>query len=165
MRIEEEKKLPRVVPRGPEGHARTLGRALRVGLGAAAIAALVLAPRPSAAADRQSGVQMSQSGFYVLVSKDVGSDRWAITADSDGEVVGNVFPQDGGAPQFVDCFVNDQDTTDTDYAFDCSVASSCGDACNDSDWQSVGEVMLAKSFLTPPGGDAPFSLGAAAAKR
>jgi hypothetical protein len=163
MRI-EAKNSPCTSLRGAGIEASAIRRALRVGFSAAAIATLVLAPRPSAAADRQSGVQMSQSGFYVLVSKDVGSDRWAITADLDGDVVGNVFPQNGGPPQFVDCTVNDDDTTDTDYAFDCAVASACGDTCTDADWQSVGEVMLAKSFLTPPGGDQPFSLGSAAAK-
>src|SRR5262245_1237489 len=52
---------------------------------------------------RQSGVQISPDGKRVLISKDVGDERWAITLNDDNTVTGNVFPQDGGPPQFVWC--------------------------------------------------------------
>jgi hypothetical protein len=134
--------------------------ALRFGLGAlvfASFAAAAIHPCTAFAADRQSGIQRAPGGDpYIIVSKDIGGDRWAITLNTDdGTVVGNVFPQAGGPPQFVTCDDNGNDT-DTQYSFDCSGAGACtAGPCDDSQWSSLGTVMLDKSFFTPPGDTEP----------
>jgi hypothetical protein len=138
--------------------------ALRFGLGAlvlSSFAALAFHSRPVVAADRQSGIQRAPGGdSYIIVSKDINGDRWAITLNTDdGTVIGNVFPQAGGPPQFVTCD-DTGDDTDTQYAFDCLVAASCtAGPCDDSQWTDIGTVMLDKSFFTPPGDtEPPFAL-------
>jgi hypothetical protein len=72
--------------------------------------AAVLAARPGAVgveadtASSNKGVQATPDGQRVLVSKDVGSDRWAIAANADDETLsGNVFRGEGSAPAFVWC--------------------------------------------------------------
>ena len=47
---------------------------------------------------------MTIDGRRTLISKDVGSDRWAITFNGDDQTVtGNVFRAGGGDPAFVWC--------------------------------------------------------------
>jgi hypothetical protein len=56
------------------------------------------------------GIQATPDGKHVLVSKDVGSDRWAISANADdGTLSGNVFRGEGSAPAFVWCSQIDDD--------------------------------------------------------
>ena len=64
---------------------------------------LALAGAPLAVATaRESGFQLSPDGRQILVSKDVGPERWVIVQADDGTVSGNVF-RDAGAPLFVWC--------------------------------------------------------------
>src|SRR5581483_10320735 len=77
-----------------------------------AATALLLAPG-RASAQRQSGIQQGfEDEFTVLVSKDLGDQRWSIHYD--GFVAsGIVYPQAGGAPQFVWCEnVSEEDPAD-----------------------------------------------------
>ena len=62
-------------------------------------------PAPgSGSGDRLSGLQLSRDAARVLISKDVGSERWAITRNlDDGTVTGNVFYPDGREPAFLWC--------------------------------------------------------------
>jgi len=70
---------------------------------------------------RSSGVQVTRDGLRNLVSKDVGSDRWAITLNPDDDTVtGNVFSADGGAPTFLWC--EDMGGSRTEASLQCYVA-------------------------------------------
>ncbi len=81
---------------------------------------LVVLSAGEAAAQRQSGIQRTPDGARVLVSKDVGGQRYAITLNvADGTVTGNVFSTDGSAPQFISC------TPTGLNAFNCRVAATC----------------------------------------
>ena len=116
----------------------------------ACVAALLLFPR-SAAAQRQSGIQVDPSGFYILVSKDVGQERWSIVYDMVGlTVLGNVFPQDGSSPKFVSCVVLNESPSG-DLTLDCAGADACtASPCDDRKWTELGVVNLSGSFFAPP---------------
>jgi hypothetical protein len=127
----------------------TLGAAFALVLGVA-----LLAMPGNARAQRQSGIQLGYDDFTIMVSKDIGGDRWAISYDDfNGIVQGNVFPQDGGPPQFVWC----EDTLEGDdenLIFDCYSAVPCtaGPCGIDGDaWSFIATVPLAASFLALPG--------------
>jgi hypothetical protein len=57
----------------------------------------------SAASADNKGVQLTPDQTHLLVSKDVGSERWSIALNPDDTVIGNVFPCDGSGPAFVWC--------------------------------------------------------------
>lgn len=85
---------------------------------AVAVAILMVATR--AEAQRQSGIQRTPDGQRVLVSKDVGGQRYAITLNTaDGSVTGNVFSTDGSPPKFISCVQTGL------RAFSCRVADTC----------------------------------------
>lgn len=77
---------------------------------------------PTTAGARGSGVQIARDGDQNLISKDVGSDRWAITKHADGSVTGNIFPVDGGEPQFIACADTGRDGGEV--TLQCSVAQT-----------------------------------------
>lgn len=82
--------------------------------------AAILVGTGEAAAQRESGIQRTPDGARVLVSKDVGGQRYAITLNvADGTATGNVFSADGSAPQFISC------TPTGLNAFSCRVAATC----------------------------------------
>lgn len=84
------------------------------------MAAVLLLAAQTASAQRQSGIQRTPDDARVLVSKDVGGDRYAITLNTDdGTLTGNVFSTDGSAPKFIACV-----PTGTN-AFSCRVADTC----------------------------------------
>jgi hypothetical protein len=117
-----------------------------------AVIVLLFAP---ALAHAQSGVQWTRDRDATLVSKDVGSERWAITYRlSDGHVTGNVFRTDGGPASFLDC--PRTSVNDTDATFDCYGAAACAAApCPESQYSLIAtDVTLPLSFFFPPG-DAP----------
>lgn len=121
-------------------------------------------------APRGSGLQLSPDGKRVLISKDVGSERWAITENvADGSVTGNVFRADGGAPSFVSCVRLRDDGNpnplEVQITFGCSGADACADAaCPPSTWTSLGEVTLPGAFFEPStAGTAMAAAGAAPA--
>ncbi len=69
------------------------------------IAALLLTPIVAAAQSR--GMQITPDSRRILVNKDIGSERWAITQNQDdATVTGNVFQSGGGAPAFIFCEPN-----------------------------------------------------------
>ncbi|HZR80008.1 MAG TPA: hypothetical protein VFD92_02840 [Candidatus Binatia bacterium] len=119
-----------------------------------AATALLLAPG-RASAQRQSGIQQGfEDEFTVLVSKDLGDQRWSIHYD--GFVAsGIVYPQAGGAPQFVWCEnVSEEDPADP-ILFDCWGAGPCtgGDTCGDNAWTQIGQSLpIPASFFQLPDG-------------
>lgn len=119
---------------------------------------------------RGSGLQISPDGRRVLISKDVGVERWAITENDDGSVTGNVFRADGGEPSFVACTrLRDDGHPDplrVQITFSCSGADACRDAtCPPSTWTPLGEVTLEGSFFRPAlGGVATASVESSASR-
>src|SRR5690242_15343204 len=89
-------------------------------VGAAVLASVLLLVASSRAAAQSRGAQLSRDEFRVLVNKDVGVDRWAITQNEDGSATGNVFRSDGGPPAFLFC-----DPADGPNAFRCFGADAC----------------------------------------
>jgi hypothetical protein len=102
-----------------------------------------------------AGTRTTPDGKRILISKDVGGDRWAISVDLvDGSVTGNVFSPDGGEPQFVWCErTGDDGSLDpiggtTQYS--CRGADRCAASpCLASAWVDLGAVSLPGSFLLP----------------
>jgi hypothetical protein len=103
-----------------------------------------------------AGVQVTPDGVRTLVSKDVNGERWAITANEDGTVTGNVFRTDGGAPQFVWCERlgdnGNPDPSAVQIRYSCSGAGICSSLeCPAGQWSEIGDVTLPGSFFLPPG--------------
>lgn len=96
-----------------------------------------------------SALQITRNREQVLISKDVGSERWAITFDPDGgQITGNVMTSSG--PVFVDCSV--VAATLEDLTFACFSLSACGSEPCTRDWMPfVSSVTLPLSFLRPEG--------------
>src|SRR5436853_3374569 len=70
----------------------------------AAMTLVLAGPAPSRAGGSPSGVQWTPDSLRLLVNKDVGQERWAITLNlSDFSATGNVFFTDGRAPSFIWC--------------------------------------------------------------
>ena len=104
----------------------------------------------SGAPASRSGVQLAPDGKQTLISKDVGSERWAIALNAeDGSVLGNVFFADGGAPRFVSC---ERTGTAVDGAtYRCFGADRCAlGPCAAEDWVLIADVTLPESFFLPP---------------
>ena len=114
--------------------------------------ALLELPDPS----QPSGVQITPDGARTLISKDVGSERWAITYNPDDDTVtGNVFSPGGGDPQFVWCQRTgdngDPDPYTVQIDFTCSGAGACESAsCPTGEWSLIAQVTLPGSFFLPP---------------
>lgn len=106
--------------------------------------ALLLA---ASGASAQSGIQITPDSRRVLVSKDVGTERWALTRNlEDGSVTGNVFFSDGLAPQFIACEEvareGDSVRLRCDSSLNCPLLP-----CLVTEWKSLGEVLLPVSFF------------------
>lgn len=102
-------------------------------------------------ASRQSGIQQVFGSAAVLVSKDVGEDRYAITQNLDGTLTGNVFGSATGEPTFIFC------TPDNAGGFSCAVAASCTSLpCTDSYLTLPGSVTLPATFFTLPASCATY---------
>lgn len=78
---------------------------------------------PTVGSAQTRGVQFTPDGKRVLVNKDVGTERWAITKNENGSLTGNVFRSDGGPPAFVFCAPGNSSTN-----FDCFGADACTDS-------------------------------------
>jgi hypothetical protein len=138
--------------------ARSQDRAPRtIGLVAAALLASLIMAR-AADAQRSSGIQLTPDSARYLISKDVGSDRWAITYNLDDKTVtGNVFSTAGSPPQFVWCsttsVVQAPDPAAAQYNLSCQFAGVCASApCDPAQW-NLGPpvpVTVPGSFLLPP---------------
>ncbi len=108
-------------------------------VGVLSVAAIFLVAG-EAAAQRQSGIQRTPDNARVLVSKDVGGQRYAITLNTaDGTVTGNVFSTDGSAPKFISCV-----PTGTN-AFSCRVADTCD--ASDSRQSGIQQVFGGTAIL------------------
>ena len=150
-------------------HARP---ALVAALALLAFALAAATPR-AACAQSDAGVQVTPDTNRVLVSKDVGDERWAIGRNDDGTVTGNVFRSDGGDPSFVWCeqtggddddffddFIDflddlignddDDDGNDDQLQYSCFGADRCDDApCTADEWSFIADVSLPESFFRP----------------
>lgn len=109
-------------------------------------------------AQRESGINLTPDSARYLISKDVGSDRWAITYNLDDRTVtGNVFSTAGSAPQFVWCTTTSvrqaADPAESQYDLRCQFAGPCAEApCSASQWEQSApvDVTVPGSFLLPP---------------
>ena len=108
-------------------------------------------------ASSNKGVQETPDGQRILVSKDVGSDRWAIAGNADdGTLSGNVFRGEGSAPAFVWCTQIDDDMN-TDIrnrlvTYACFGSDACPATPCDIQHQWVlinNNVQLRGSFFLP----------------
>jgi subtilisin family serine protease len=103
-----------------------------------------------------SGLQITPDLKRTLVSKDISSERWAITYNADDNTVtGNVFSSSGGDPQFVWCErLSDDGNPDPaarQITFACSGADRCtAGPCSPSAWAPIAQVTLPGSFFLPP---------------
>jgi hypothetical protein len=103
----------------------------------------------------ESGLQITpDSARRTLISKDVGTERWAITLNPDDSVTGNVFSASGGDPKFVFCERTGDDGNPDPSAvlidFACSGADRCeAEPCSTDQWSVIGDVTLPGSFFLP----------------
>ncbi|MDG2308573.1 MAG: hypothetical protein P8R42_28670 [Candidatus Binatia bacterium] len=118
---------------------------------AAVAAAAQEAVESRAGGVRQSGLQVTPDGRRTVLSKDVGTERWAITRNADdNSVTGNVFFPSGGDPLFVFC--NQTGTSGEDLLLECFGADVCLAApCPGDQWSFLADVTLPESFFLPDG--------------
>jgi hypothetical protein len=129
---------------------RSTIRAARVALALA----IALAATPSRTR-AEAGSRSTSDGHRILISKDVGQERWAMNLDlNDGTMTGNVFFPGGGPPKFVWCERKGDDRSldpvlgEIRYA--CRGAEVCQQApCADGGWATIGEVSVPGSFFLP----------------
>ncbi len=99
---------------------------------------------------RQSGVQLVPSGRSILVSKDVGGERWAIgRRELDLSVTGNVYAGPSAAPTFLRCDAVGGDPN----VLDCFASPPCSGLGTDCEslWQFVARVTdLPTDFFQLP---------------
>ncbi|HEY8517686.1 MAG TPA: S8 family serine peptidase [Candidatus Binatia bacterium] len=115
------------------------------------------APGPggtSGGSGRPSGLQITPDRRRTLISKDVGSERWAITLNPDQTVTGNVFQANGAEPSFVWCERTGDDGNPDParviISFSCFGADRCQQqSCSPDEWTFIGDVELPGSFFLP----------------
>jgi len=118
-----------------------------------ALAAILILP---ALAQAMSGMQMALDGHRVMISKDVGDERWAIIYDMDDHTaMGNVFFPSGGPPAFVWCMQTgddgNSDPRQVRMMFACYGADRCSvDPCSSDEWRFIRDVSLPGGFFMPP---------------
>jgi hypothetical protein len=119
---------------GDEMHSikRTILTAVAALAGAAAIVHAGTAP---------TGVQWTPDGDFILVNKDVGNERWAITLNlANLTATGNVFFTDGRFPSFIWCTNTgedfDADAGELDLFYECSGAEAGFGGFAFEDWAS-----------------------------
>lgn len=84
---------------------------------------------------RESGIQVTPDGQRLLINKDIGGDRWAITRNlTDGTVTGNFFETETRSPEFLWCVDVTPDAAAPDRRFQCSIAEpvGCGDGVREN---------------------------------
>jgi hypothetical protein len=123
------------------------------------VAALLLALPPGARAQNT----VTPDGEQMLIQRNVGSERWAISYSFGGSTItGNVFKADGGAPSFVSCAFTDidyaEDPFDSRYFLDCWGADTCSALpCGSNQWTLIATgIELPASFVLAPGTKATF---------
>jgi hypothetical protein len=116
---------------------------------------LVTLAAPAVGRAAPSGVQWTPDGARILVNKDVGNERWAITLNlSDFSAVGNVFFTDGRAPSFIWCSKTgetfDGSGGELDLHYSCSGADRGLGGFAEDDWAVISnDVSLPLSFFIP----------------
>ena len=81
------------------------------------------------------------SGWPLLISKEVGDERWTISVERDGSVFGNVFSGDEDPPTFLSCDPADGAAPES-VALNCSVLARGVST-------PVGNVEIPRDFLRP----------------
>lgn len=109
---------------------------------------------------RAADTVVSRDEKRILISKEVGSERWAISYNfaEDRSIQGNVFSATGGEPRFVWCeFAGDDDAS---LRFSCLGADRCATAsCQSEQWAVIGDITVPKSFVEPSDNTEWRSLG------
>lgn len=119
----------------------------------AALTLLLAVPTASPAAP--TGVQWTPDAKQLLVNKDVGNERWAITLNlSDYSATGNVFFTDDRAPAFVWCEKTgesfDSSAGELNLTYRCFGADAGFGGFASSDWTPIDDnVVLPLSFFIP----------------
>jgi len=116
---------------------------------------LALVPTVQAAS---SGVALAPNESVILVSKDVGSERWAINLDLGNanplQLTGNVFRGADSEPAFIYCTPVQVDGSVDDIAnavfhYNCFGTSACS-VGNCPEWDAIAtDVTLPGSFFLP----------------
>lgn len=123
---------------------------------AAIFASFLVAAAPCFAA--KSGTQLSRDFSTVLVQKDVGAERWAISLALDGlAVTGNVFFTDARPPAFLSCVLTslgqNLDTFQMSLSFNCFGSDPAQGAFRPADYTLIAEnVELSAEFFFPDPG-------------
>lgn len=108
----------------------------------------------AASAQPAAGTRTTPDGKQLLVSKDVGGERWAISMNlDDGTVTGNVF-RAGTEPSFIWCQRTGDDGTlepqSGEIRYSCRGAAPCESSpCEASSWTTIGDVALPGAFFLP----------------
>lgn len=103
-------------------------------------------------AARPSAVQRSYEGDTNVIQKDYQQERWSITYRRDrGDVVGNVFFEDGRDPMFLSC--GPVAASDEELTYRCRSAGACTEApCSVGAYRETAEpVGIEPAFFFPPG--------------
>lgn len=122
------------------------------------VAAVTLVLTLATPARAKSPVRFTPDGTSILVNKDVGNERWAITLDLDrSSVSGNVLIGDTDV-RFLWCGITDSIGNQQDLASQ-TLVMHCfyGDPCTEVGtcdlgflgWHSIGEVRLPGGFFLP----------------
>ncbi len=100
-------------------------------------------------------LQVTPAGDHVLINKDVGDERWAITYDLFADTLtGTVYFEGGQNPAFFDCTNTTPEDPET-VTLSCSISNpGCGaspattEACpRGGEWQQVAAQPLPRSFF------------------
>lgn len=119
------------------------------------IVAVVSIVAASPCAAQPGGTQLSRDGNAVLVQKDVGAERWAITMNlEDRALTGNVFFTDARPPTFIACdpvdLTYDPATATLLLIYDCFAADDAPGAFSPVGWTLIREdVTLNANFFFP----------------
>lgn len=111
-------------------------------------------PDPGSGQSVPAGVRTTPNSRQILLNKDVGAERWAITRNEDDQsVTGNVFSSDQ-APVFLFCERTgdngDPDPVAVLIDYRCSVADRCRDPkCSTSEWEFSQDVVIPGWFFKP----------------
>jgi hypothetical protein len=102
-----------------------------------------------------SGVQWTLDSARILVNKDVGNERWAITLNVlDFSASGNVFRTDDAPPGFIWCQKNgesfDSSVGELNLSYSCYGSAAGLGGFAESDWNLISDnVVLPLSFFIP----------------
>lgn len=136
--------------------SRTVGRPMRRLM----TTVILLLLTAVAYAESPTGVQVDPDESVIMVQKDVGAERWAISLNLDPahhfNATGNVFHSDGGDPSFIACAPTDvrgsmSDLGNMQFTWDCFGADRCqnSDCGASAQWSFIATVTLPGTFFLP----------------